>query len=104
MTVTALVVAKAPVPGLAKTRLAATIGDAAAADRYLGHRFAMVNVWRSVGASADRTPIAVADARRGSVDHDAPRIARCRFRGRSRSGGAIVCTDQPIPYRRQANG
>lgn len=32
MIVTALVVAKAPVPGLAKTRLAATIGDAAAAD------------------------------------------------------------------------
>ncbi|MDV8024754.1 DUF2064 domain-containing protein [Rhodococcus sp. IEGM 1330] len=32
MTVTALVVAKAPVPGLAKTRLAATIGDAAAAE------------------------------------------------------------------------
>lgn len=31
MIVTALVVAKAPVPGLAKTRLAATIGDAAAA-------------------------------------------------------------------------
>jgi len=30
--VTALVVAKAPVPGLAKTRLAATLGDAAAAD------------------------------------------------------------------------
>ncbi|CAN5714754.1 DUF2064 domain-containing protein [soil metagenome] len=29
---TVLVVAKAPVPGLAKTRLAATIGDAAAAD------------------------------------------------------------------------
>ncbi|UTW51051.1 methyltransferase [bacterium SCSIO 12827] len=37
--------------------------DAATADRYLGHRFAMVNVWRSIGASADRTPIAVADAR-----------------------------------------
>lgn len=37
--------------------------DAAHADRYLGHRFAMVNVWRSIGASADRTPIAVADAR-----------------------------------------
>lgn len=32
MIVTALVVAKAPVPGLAKTRLAATIGDAAAAE------------------------------------------------------------------------
>ena len=30
--VTVLVVAKAPVPGLAKTRLAATLGDAAAAD------------------------------------------------------------------------
>lgn len=30
--VTALVVAKAPVPGLAKTRLAATVGDEAAAD------------------------------------------------------------------------
>jgi uncharacterized protein len=30
--VTALVVAKAPVPGLAKTRLAATVGDRAAAD------------------------------------------------------------------------
>ncbi|BBZ26606.1 hypothetical protein MMAD_09010 [Mycolicibacterium madagascariense] len=30
--VTALVVAKAPVPGLAKTRLAATVGNAAAAD------------------------------------------------------------------------
>lgn len=32
MNVTALVVAKAPVPGLAKTRLAATLGDDAAAD------------------------------------------------------------------------
>ncbi|SEH49013.1 hypothetical protein SAMN04489835_0443 [Mycolicibacterium rutilum] len=32
LAVTALVVAKAPVPGLAKTRLAATVGDAAAAD------------------------------------------------------------------------
>ncbi|MDJ0395591.1 DUF2064 domain-containing protein [Rhodococcus sp. G-MC3] len=32
MKVTALVVAKAPVPGLAKTRLAKTLGDAAAAD------------------------------------------------------------------------
>ncbi|OZD08068.1 glycosyltransferase [Rhodococcus sp. 06-235-1A] len=32
MIVTALVVAKAPVPGLAKTRLAATIGDDAAAE------------------------------------------------------------------------
>ncbi|WP_415976270.1 TIGR04282 family arsenosugar biosynthesis glycosyltransferase [Rhodococcus sp. 077-4] len=32
MIVTALIVAKAPVPGLAKTRLAATIGDAAAAE------------------------------------------------------------------------
>ncbi len=32
MTITALIVAKAPVPGLAKTRLAATLGDDAAAD------------------------------------------------------------------------
>jgi uncharacterized protein len=32
MPVTALVVAKAPVPGLAKTRLAATVGEQAAAD------------------------------------------------------------------------
>ncbi len=32
MPVTALVVAKAPIPGLAKTRLAATLGDQAAAD------------------------------------------------------------------------
>lgn len=32
MAVTALVVAKAPVPGLAKTRLAATLGDEVAAD------------------------------------------------------------------------
>jgi uncharacterized protein len=32
MTATLLVVAKAPVPGLAKTRLAATVGDDAAAD------------------------------------------------------------------------
>ncbi len=32
MKVTALIVAKAPVPGLAKTRLAATLGDTAAAD------------------------------------------------------------------------
>lgn len=37
--------------------------DAAAADRYLGHRFAMVNVWRSIGQSAERTPVALADAR-----------------------------------------
>ena len=33
------------------------------ADRFLGHRFAMVNVWRSIGKSADRTPVALADAR-----------------------------------------
>jgi hypothetical protein len=33
------------------------------ADRFLGHRFAMVNVWRSIGESAERTPIAMADAR-----------------------------------------
>lgn len=32
MKVTALVVAKSPVPGLAKTRLAATLGTDAAAD------------------------------------------------------------------------
>lgn len=32
MAITALVVAKAPVPGLAKTRLAATVGDEVAAD------------------------------------------------------------------------
>ncbi|MAO56953.1 MAG: methyltransferase [Rhodospirillaceae bacterium] len=37
--------------------------DGARADRFLGHRFAMVNVWRSIGASAERTPLAVADAR-----------------------------------------
>mgnify|MGYP004107606801 CR=1 FL=1 len=36
---------------------------AADADRFLGHRFAMVNVWRSIGASADRSPLAMADAR-----------------------------------------
>ncbi len=34
-----------------------------AAARFLGRRFAMVNVWRSVGASAERMPLAVADAR-----------------------------------------
>ena len=32
-------------------------------ERYLGHRFAMVNVWRSIGASAERLPLAMADAR-----------------------------------------
>jgi len=35
----------------------------AEAERYLGHRFAMVNVWRSIGASAERLPLAMADAR-----------------------------------------
>ena len=33
------------------------------AERYLGHRFTMVNVWRSIGASAERMPLAMADAR-----------------------------------------
>jgi len=33
------------------------------AARYLDNRFAMVNVWRSIGASAERRPLAVADAR-----------------------------------------
>jgi hypothetical protein len=33
------------------------------AARFLEHRFAMVNVWRSVGLSAERMPLAVADAR-----------------------------------------
>ena len=37
--------------------------DPAMAARYLDHRFAMVNVWRSIGASAERRPLAVADAR-----------------------------------------
>lgn len=37
--------------------------DAERADRFLGHRFAMVNVWRSIGASADRSPLAFADGR-----------------------------------------
>ena len=31
------------------------------AKRFLAHRFAMVNVWRSFGASAERLPLAVAD-------------------------------------------
>ncbi len=33
------------------------------AERCLGHRFTMVNVWRSIGASAERLPLAMADAR-----------------------------------------
>jgi hypothetical protein len=33
------------------------------AERLLAHRFAMVNVWRSFGASAERFPLAVADGR-----------------------------------------
>jgi len=37
--------------------------EPAKAERYLAHRFAMVNVWRSIGASAERRPLAVADAR-----------------------------------------
>ena len=32
-------------------------------ERFLAHRFAMVNVWRSFGASAERFPLAVADGR-----------------------------------------
>ena len=35
----------------------------AEAEHYLGHRFAMVNVWRSIGVSAERLPLAMADAR-----------------------------------------
>ena len=35
----------------------------AEAERYLGHRFTMVNVWRSIGESAERLPLAIADAR-----------------------------------------
>lgn len=42
--------------------------EAAKADRYLGHRFAMVNVWRSIGASADRSPLAFADGRTVAAD------------------------------------
>jgi len=37
--------------------------EAERADRFLGHRFAMVNVWRSIGKSADRSPLAFADGR-----------------------------------------
>jgi hypothetical protein len=33
------------------------------AERFLAHRFAMVNVWRSFGASAERFTLAVADGR-----------------------------------------
>jgi hypothetical protein len=32
-------------------------------ERFLAHRFAMVNVWRSFGASAERFPLAIADGR-----------------------------------------
>ena len=32
------------------------------AEHYLSHRFTMVNVWRSIGASAERMPLAMADA------------------------------------------
>ena len=35
----------------------------AEAEHYLGHRFTMVNVWRSIGVSAERLPVAMADAR-----------------------------------------
>ena len=38
------------------------------AERYLGHRFTMVNVWRSIGASAERLPLAMADARTVQAD------------------------------------
>jgi hypothetical protein len=34
-----------------------------AAERLLASRYAMVNVWRSLGASAERFPLAVADGR-----------------------------------------
>jgi len=37
--------------------------EPAMAARFLARRFAMVNVWRSVGATAERMPLAVADAR-----------------------------------------
>jgi len=37
--------------------------EPAMAARFLKNRFAMVNVWRSVGATAERMPLAVADAR-----------------------------------------
>jgi hypothetical protein len=33
------------------------------AERFMGHRFAMVNVWRSFGPSAERFPLAAADGR-----------------------------------------
>lgn len=33
------------------------------AERFLAHRFTMVNVWRSFGASAERLPLAAADGR-----------------------------------------
>ena len=33
------------------------------AERFMAHRFAMVNVWRSFGASAERFPLAAADGR-----------------------------------------
>jgi hypothetical protein len=41
--------------------------EPARAKRFLAHRYAMVNVWRSVGATAERMPLAVADARSMSV-------------------------------------
>lgn len=37
--------------------------DPARAERFLGHRYAFVNVWRSFGASADSFPLAFADGR-----------------------------------------
>lgn len=39
------------------------------ADRLLAGRFAMVNVWRSFGASAERFPLAAADGRTVAPDH-----------------------------------
>jgi len=60
--VTALVVAKAPVPGLAKTRLAATVGDEAAAD------IAAAALLDTLDAVADATVAARVVAMTGDLD------------------------------------
>jgi glycosyltransferase A (GT-A) superfamily protein (DUF2064 family) len=48
-----LVVAKSPVPGLAKTRLAASIGDAAAADYAAA---ALLDTLDAVAGASSRSP------------------------------------------------
>ena len=99
-----LVVAKAPVPGLAKTRLAADVGDEAAADIAAA---ALLDTLDAVAAARVRGPRRRDDRRPATAPVGAMRSARASPTSPSSSSAATTSpsgwsTPTPTPRRRQA--